>query len=176
MAEVVQSDRAIDRLLAEYGESHQDLTNKKIHWFAVPTIFWTVVALLWSIPVPEFMAVLPLVNWATIALVGAVIYYFTLSVPLAFGMLLFAIFCMIDVVIFQMLVPVALWKAALGIFVIAWIAQFLWPQDRRKKALIFQGYPVPVDRTCMADVIYLSPVQHRLLRYLGWQKLPTNNI
>ena len=138
MADVAQTDRAIDRLLAEYGESHQNPTNKKIHWFAVPTIFWTVVALLWSLPVPEFMTALPLVNWATIALAGAVIYYFTLSVPLAIGMLLFTIFCMVEVVIFQMLVPVALWKAALVIFVIAWIAQFYGHKIEGKKPSFFK--------------------------------------
>ena len=36
-----------------YGESHQNSLNKKIHWFAVPLIFLTIVGLLWSIPVPE---------------------------------------------------------------------------------------------------------------------------
>ncbi len=138
MSNVSQSGRAIDRLLAEYGESHQNPVNKKIHWIAVPVIFWTAVALLWSLPVPGFMAAVPLVNWATIALLGAVIYYSILSVPLAIGMLVFAIFCIIDVLIFQMLVPVALWKAALVIFLIAWAAQFYGHKIEGKKPSFFK--------------------------------------
>lgn len=42
--------RSIHDWLAEYGESHQHPTNKLIHWFAVPGIFWSIVALLWVIP------------------------------------------------------------------------------------------------------------------------------
>ncbi len=138
MSDVVHGDRMIDRLLAEYGESHQNPVNKKIHWIAVPTIFWTVVAMLWSLPVPEFFAALPLLNWATIALVISVVYYFSLSVPLAIGMLLFTLFCMVDIVIFQMLVPVTLWKAALFIFVVAWIAQFYGHIVEGKKPSFFR--------------------------------------
>ncbi len=37
--------RKIDALLAEYGESHQNATNKAIHWICVPVIVWTVAAL-----------------------------------------------------------------------------------------------------------------------------------
>ncbi len=32
--------RKIDLLLAEYGESHRNHTNKLIHWFCVPAIFF----------------------------------------------------------------------------------------------------------------------------------------
>ena len=42
--------RKIDALLAEYDESHQNATNKTIHWICVPLIFFSVVALIASIP------------------------------------------------------------------------------------------------------------------------------
>ena len=42
--------RKIDELLAEYGESHQNATNKAIHWICVPLIFLSVVGLIASIP------------------------------------------------------------------------------------------------------------------------------
>lgn len=35
----------IDVLLDQYGESHQDNTNKIIHWICVPAIFWSIVGL-----------------------------------------------------------------------------------------------------------------------------------
>ncbi|HEY8365754.1 MAG TPA: Mpo1-like protein, partial [Bacteroidia bacterium] len=44
--------RAIDSLLNEYGESHQNKTNKLIHWICVPVIFWTITGLLWGIKFP----------------------------------------------------------------------------------------------------------------------------
>ena len=47
MSVQAHASRRIDALLAEYGESHQNPTNKLIHWFAVPVIAWTVLALLW---------------------------------------------------------------------------------------------------------------------------------
>ena len=57
--------RPIDRLLAEYGESHQNETNKAVHWVCVPVIVWTVIALLWALPDP---VAVPFVNWATLLL------------------------------------------------------------------------------------------------------------
>ena len=59
--------RRIDRLLAEYGESHQNPLNKAIHWFAVPVIAWTVLALLSELPTPAAFRPSWLMNWATLA-------------------------------------------------------------------------------------------------------------
>ena len=42
--------RTINEWLDEYAISHQNPTNKLIHWICVPTIFFTVVGLLYSIP------------------------------------------------------------------------------------------------------------------------------
>ncbi|HZX74021.1 MAG TPA: Mpo1-like protein, partial [Cyclobacteriaceae bacterium] len=42
--------RKIEALLSEYGESHQNVTNKTIHWICVPLIFFSVVGLIASIP------------------------------------------------------------------------------------------------------------------------------
>ena len=39
-------------LLAEYGESHQNPTNKLVHWVCVPLIMFSLLGLLWSVPVP----------------------------------------------------------------------------------------------------------------------------
>jgi uncharacterized membrane protein YGL010W len=48
--------RKIEALLAEYGESHQNETNKAVHWVCVAVIVWTVMAGLYAIPQPGFMA------------------------------------------------------------------------------------------------------------------------
>ena len=45
--------RKIDILLNEYGESHQTKMNKNIHFVCVPLIFFSLIGLLASIPVPQ---------------------------------------------------------------------------------------------------------------------------
>jgi len=42
-------------LLSEYGESHQNPTNKLVHWVRVPLIMFSLIGLLWSVPVPAFI-------------------------------------------------------------------------------------------------------------------------
>src|SRR5262249_22807696 len=90
MSVQVARTRRIDLLLAEYGESHQNPTNKAIHWIAVPVIAWSVIAILWVLPMPALFHATPYLNWATIVCVLAIIYYLTLSVSLAIGMIAFS--------------------------------------------------------------------------------------
>lgn len=130
--------RQIDLLLAEYGESHQNPTNKKIHWIAVPIIVWCVLALLWSIPRPGVFDVSPWLNWASVVLALAIVYYVFLSVPLAIGMLLFSGFSIALLMVVETLSPVPLWQLALGIFVLAWIAQFWGHNIEGKKPSFFK--------------------------------------
>ena len=85
--------RSMQDWLDGYGESHQNSLNKKIHWVAVPLIFLTIVGLLWSIPVPEAMAINQWVNFATIMLIPVFIFYARLSLSLTVGMTLWCLFC-----------------------------------------------------------------------------------
>lgn len=128
--------RKIDQLLSEYGESHQNATNKMIHWICVPLIFFSVVGLIASIPsgiVQNFLgAGNPYANWATVMLVVTLAYYLTLSIPLAIGMMLFSALCLF---IAQGIAGtgIPLWAASLGIFVAAWIGQFYGHEVEGKK-------------------------------------------
>ena len=79
-----------DRWLAEYADAHRDLDNRFVHWVSVPILVVGVVGLLWSLPVPtEFVEISPLLNWGTCFLLASVVYYFVISLALAFGMLPF---------------------------------------------------------------------------------------
>lgn len=138
MSKVQAQSRPVDLLLAEYGQSHQNPTNKKIHWFAVPVIFWTVVALLWSVPVPEVFSAVPYLNWATILLAITIGYYIWLSPPLAVGMLIFSLFCIVDILIYKALIPIELWKTAVFAFVVAWAFQFWGHKVEGKKPSFFK--------------------------------------
>jgi uncharacterized membrane protein YGL010W len=132
--------RRIFALLDEYGSSHQNGTNKFIHWLAVPAIFWTIVALLWEIPVPAAFLEIANVNWATIALALTVIYYAILSWTLAIGMVLFTLCCFGLISVYQSapLFGLPLWQFAIAIFVIAWIFQFIGHKIEGKKPSFFK--------------------------------------
>lgn len=132
--------RKIDELLAEYGESHQNATNKAIHWICVPLIFFSVVGLIASIPsgiVQSLLGENPYANWATVLLVIALAYYVTLSIPLAVGMMLFGAFClyMSRMVVAQ---GWSLWLTCIIIFVVAWVGQFYGHNVEGKKPSFFK--------------------------------------
>ena len=79
-----------DRWLAEYGDSHDDISNPVIYWLSVPLVVLATVGILWSLPVPdEFRDISPALNWGSIFLMAAIVYYFIISIALAIGMLPF---------------------------------------------------------------------------------------
>ncbi|CAD5266964.1 conserved membrane hypothetical protein [Imperialibacter sp. EC-SDR9] len=133
--------RKIDALLSEYGESHQNGTNKAIHWICVPLIFFSIVGLIWSIPsgfLQNFISDNPYVNWATLLLAITLIYYITLSIPLSFGMLLVAAVCCVAANYLSQTFATPLWAISLGIFVVAWIGQFYGHKVEGKKPSFFK--------------------------------------
>ena len=131
--------QTIDPLLEEYGSSHKNRTNKVLHWICVPAIFWTVVAMLWSIPFPGELSVMGIpVNWAVIAMVLLQIYYFKLSVTLALGFLLVNVALLVLTNYVETHIAWPLWLVALVIFVVAWIGQFIGHAVEGKRPSFFQ--------------------------------------
>lgn len=133
--------RKIDALLAEYGESHQNQTNKNIHWICVPLIFFSVIGLIASIPSGFVQSVLgegnPYANWATITLILVTAYYVTLSIWLAVGMALFGLLCLwIANMITMSGAP--LWMVSLIVFALAWVGQFYGHKIEGKKPSFFK--------------------------------------
>ena len=117
--------RPVNVWLEEYSESHQQATNKVLHWICVPVIAVTVVGFLWAIPVPEALRnVSPWVNWATLALLAALAYYFALSARLGLGMAVVSL-AFVAIVAWFDTWPVPLWITCLTLFVLAWIGQFI---------------------------------------------------
>jgi uncharacterized membrane protein YGL010W len=133
--------RKIDALLSEYGESHQNSTNKAIHWICVPAIFFSVVGLIASIPSGPVQSFLgegnPYANWATITLIVVTAYYITLSIWLTFGMVLFGLLCLFIV---QLIASTGLpvWGVSLAVFVVAWVGQFYGHKIEGKKPSFFK--------------------------------------
>ena len=111
--------RKIDELFSRYGESHRNPTNKAIHWICVPLITWSLLAALW--------AWTPLAACALIAL--AVVFYVSLSLPIAIGMLALSGFIVLTLTV----VTEHLLTVATVVFVIAWIGQFIGHKIEGKK-------------------------------------------
>jgi len=131
--------KSADQWFAEYGESHQDGTNETIHWICVPIIFFCVLGLLWSIPVPAAISTLaPWFKWVQPAIVAALVFYFRLSVPLAFGLLGFISTCYVLLECQEILGWGPVWRSSLILFVLAWIGQFIGHKIEGKKPSFFK--------------------------------------
>jgi uncharacterized membrane protein YGL010W len=138
MSVQAQATRRIDVLLAEYAESHQNPTNKAIHWFAVPVIAWSVLAILWVVPTPGFFRAMPYLNWATIACALAVVYYLTLSIPLAIGMALFGLIAIVTIRLVDANISIKLEWIAGALFIFAWVFQFAGHEVEGRKPSFFK--------------------------------------
>jgi uncharacterized membrane protein YGL010W len=125
--------RTIHDWLDEYGESHQNSTNKLIHWICVPLIVLSIIGLIWSIPNVVFLENNGL-NWALVSITLAVGYYFFLSPALGASMLIFlygSSYLIRFIESSSELYP--LWGISLVVFVVAWIGQFYGHKVEGKK-------------------------------------------
>ncbi|MDT8437958.1 MAG: Mpo1-like protein [Wenzhouxiangellaceae bacterium] len=125
--------RSVDSWLDEYGESHQNPTNKQIHWICVPLIVWTVTALLWAIPSPVAW-----LNWAVLLTGLAMVWYVALSPRLAIGIGLFLALCLGLNAWLAANVAMPLWQIALIVFIAAWIGQFVGHHIEGKRPSFFK--------------------------------------
>ncbi|MFZ4058587.1 MAG: DUF962 domain-containing protein [Ferruginibacter sp.] len=123
---------SIQQWLSAYGESHQNPTNKLIHWICVPAIFLSIIALLFSIKLPFSIDGFQM-NVAIPILIMVVLYYFKLSASLAIGMLLFTLACLGICYWVEAQVNIPIWVLALGVFAAAWVGQFYGHHIEGKK-------------------------------------------
>ena len=102
----------------EYSESHQNKTNKIIHWACVPAILFSIIGIL-----AQFSAML-----TALILVLTLVFYARLDLVLAVAMaaLLFVMAWLI------VILPVGV-GFYIGVFVIAWIGQFYGHKVEGKK-------------------------------------------
>jgi uncharacterized membrane protein YGL010W len=131
-SEHADTRREVDRWLGNYSEDHRNPTNIIVHWICVPLILWTVVALLWVVPVPAVIGRAGL--WAGVAMFFALSFYLRLSRPLGFAMLVaFVVLGLITEFLYRALGPAKLMWLAIAVFVLAWIAQFVGHKIEGKK-------------------------------------------
>ncbi len=117
--------------MLRYGESHQNLTNKRLHLICVPAIMLSTLGMLASIPTPTGWPF----NFAHIIVLLASIYYLRFrNFPLLLGVwsLTLASFLIISTFGEHRL------AISVGIFVVAWIGQFVGHKIEGKKPSFFE--------------------------------------
>ncbi|RAJ10790.1 putative membrane protein YGL010W [Chitinophaga skermanii] len=124
--------KTIQDWLSDYGESHQNETNKTVHWICVPAIFFSIVGLLFSVKISAFEVLNMPLNLAMIALLLVIVYYVRLSPALSVGMLIFSCACLL-LARFIELQGLPLWLVCVVVFVLAWIGQFWGHKVEGKK-------------------------------------------
>ena len=115
--------KTVSEWLDEYSDSHQNKTNKLIHWVCVPTIFFSIVGIL-----AHFSALL-----TTLLLVLSFIFYARLDLILAVAMA--TLMLVMAWLIYVLPVGMGFYIA---IFVLAWIGQFYGHKIEGKKPSFFK--------------------------------------
>ena len=130
--------RSIHDWFAEYSVSHQNHTNKAIHYICVPAIFFSVIGLLASIPagflqslVPPAFA--PFAHWGTVVIILGLLFYLRLSFAVFVGMLVVCVLSLLGNYYLARLNILPLWIISLFIFAVAWVGQFIGHKIEGKK-------------------------------------------
>jgi uncharacterized membrane protein YGL010W len=106
--------------LHEYQQSHMNPTNKALHWVCVPWIVFSLFCALLAVPIGTVW-----VNAATVTAALALAYYLRLSWRLALGAIPAFLAMYAGALALQGVAGGALLWVAAGIFVLAWIGQFV---------------------------------------------------
>ena len=101
--------KTITEWFDEYSESHQNQTNKAIHWACVPAILFAIIGIL-----AHFSALL-----TALLIVLTLVFYTRLDIVLAVAMT--ALIAVMAWLIYLLPVGVGFY---IGVFVLAWIGQF----------------------------------------------------
>ena len=147
--------RPIDRWFGSYSDDHRNALNVRIHVVAVPLIFWSVIALLWCIPVPPGGWFKPGI-FAAMAAIPACLFYFRASRVLGLAMLamIVAMFAVCWWIADAFGLPTLL-VAGATVFVVAWIAQFIGHkyEGRKPSFLTDLTYLLIGPAWCVAKVL-----------------------
>ena len=120
----------------EYGQSHQNKTNKIIHWICIPLIFWSIIALLSLIP-QQFIKIgseYNFLHFGTIVIILGLFFYLRLSFKIFLGMFVFSLYVLLDVYFWDTVFGRdVLMYLAISIFIFSWILQFYGHKIEGKK-------------------------------------------
>ena len=141
--------RAIDVLLARYGESHRNPVNELIHIVCIPAIVFSLLGILWALH--------PAV--ALLVVAAALAYYVTLSRTFALGM---GVMAGAMLLVLAMLPAGTVLPTAIGVFVAAWLGQFVGHHIEGKKPSFFDDL-----RFLLIGPLFVLSILYRRIR-LAW--------
>jgi len=133
--------RNIQEWLDAYGESHQNKTNKIIHWACVPLIMLSLLGMLsivkFSIPLGSLVYCF---NIAHILIFLSIIFYIRLSFSITVGMIIISSICLLSIYQIELLFSCnkRLFLFYIGIFIVSWIGQFVGHKIEGKKPSFFE--------------------------------------
>ena len=124
--------------LDAYGESHQNKTNKKIHWICVPLIMLSLLGILslkkFSSQIGNFCF-----SIAHILFFLSIVFYIRLSISITIGMIFVSILNLYIIYQLELLFISKnnLLFLYLGIFIVSWIGQFVGHKIEGQKPSFF---------------------------------------
>jgi len=126
--------RPVDRMFAAYSDDHRNATNQQLHVLCVPAIVWSLLAMLYVVPVPG----LPSGTLAAVLTLASVFFWLWLSLPLGLGMvaIMFGTFVLTGS-LYESLGSQGLLYVGAGVFVLAWIGQFIGHHIEGKRPSFF---------------------------------------
>ena len=135
--------KSINQWFSEYGESHQNPINKRFHFICVPTIFFSLVGLLYLVSL-DFIS--PNINsgqniffnLAGLVIILIFIFYIRLSVSIAVGMFIVSIISVWLNYLIDASGIIPLWQFSVVVFILAWIGQFYGHKVEGKKPSFFK--------------------------------------
>ncbi len=124
--------RDIHQWISDYGVSHQNPINKKIHWICVPLIMFTLLGLLSLVKIYN-------VNLAYLIIAFALFFYLRLSTPISIGMFIISVAQLGFIFYIEMLfLDIHLIYIYLLTFIIAWVGQFIGHKIEGQKPSFFE--------------------------------------
>jgi uncharacterized membrane protein YGL010W len=131
----------IQHWLDAYGVSHQNKTNKMIHWICVPLIMFSLLGILSlvKITIPIFASHY-CVNASHFLILISIIFYFRLSILISIGMIFYSLLNLYIIYQFELLYSSlsTLLVIYIVIFIGAWIGQFIGHKIEGQKPSFFE--------------------------------------
>lgn len=129
----MSNNQQFDTLMCRYDEHHQNRQNVLIHLVAVPSIFFSVIGLVWCLG-----STLPIsINITWLLLAAVVVYYLFLSIPHTLVMIVtFGAF--MALITWLELQQVSVFWVSIVVFVVMWIFQFVGHKIEGKSPSFFE--------------------------------------
>ena len=128
--------RDVHQWISSYGESHQNSTNKKIHWVCVPLIMFSLLGL---ISLVKFQISNFEINLAYILIVFAWFFYLRLSIIISIGMFIISVVQLLIIHYLEInLSMLSIISLHSGIFILSWVGQFIGHKIEGQKPSFFE--------------------------------------